>query len=225
MRRSHEFHLIVGMLACIWLVSSSGLEAQSYRADPLFGVWFGGELVPDALDRTCASGDGGAVVFGGSFAVPVGLVGIVARVSSHWRPRTNCGLAMPSEPEPGIYESRRSDLPGGNFTSLDLRVAREVASDGTWVASAGVGWAASSKDVPYLTASFGVRSRVRTSRLGVDLEVSGYRVPWTERTVEVTVDSASGETTTIQLSERHFKDWATTVGLRLTLEIPIAGRR
>ena len=107
--------------------------------------------------------------------------------------------------------------------ALDLRVARDVSSNGTWVASAGVGWAASSKDIPYLTASFGVRSPVRSARLGVDLEVSGYRVPWTERTVQVVLDSESGEATTTQLSERHFKDWATTVGLRLSLEMPVTG--
>lgn len=214
---------VVGLLLAASLQLAGPVQGQDpVTTKPSVALWLGGESVPTALDRTCGSGGGGMAVFGGSLVVPVGSVALEGRMGGHWRPRLDC--AVPSvERGPGIYTERQPAVPGGNFTSLDLRVRWIPVPAGPWTVTAGGGWAASSKDVPYLVTSVGVRSPVRSSHLGLELELAGYRVPWTAETTAVVSDPESGDLVSNPISRRSFKEWAFTVGVRLRLDIPFAG--
>lgn len=210
----------------LWVVPVAGLDGQTPRvpagakARPLFGFLIGGESVPAGLDRTCGdpAGRRGLALLGAFLVVPVGPVGLQGRVNGHLGGTTICAIVDDAPARTGTFIEHVPALPEGGFTTIDLSL-RWPPGDGLWVLAAGGGWAGSSKDVPYVTASVGLRSATRPIRFGADLEVSTHRVPWTERTLQYSDGSVTEQ------SSRRYEAWAPTVGLRITVEIPIVQRR
>lgn len=203
--------------------ATAGAQLPDTEAAPpsleSFGFWFAGESLPHALDPVCgdASGRGGSAVLGGFLVIPVGPIGLEARASRHLRQRLGCALALVERN--GTFTDRSADVGTGDFTTLDLRLRLAVGQRSQWVLGLGGGWAASQKDVPYLTSSVGLR-RGTTVLLGVDLELNSYRVPWTARTAEYDL----GRIVNV-VSDQPFDEWATSLGLRFTIEIPVSRPR
>ena len=180
-----------------------------------FGLWLGGELVPAGVEPACgSSGVQTMGMLGALIVVPVGPFALQGRMGGHGGSET-CVFGGPLLLGLGTHTFRVSEVSAGSFATLDLRV-RWVPSDNLpWVVALGAGWAASSKDIPYLSTSVGLRGAQAIS-VGVDLELSVYRVPWTERTWEVT------DSSTVVTSRRAFEEWSPAVGIRFTLEMPVS---
>lgn len=218
LRRSFAVCLCV---ACV--LATSDVQAQPGERSiddagrPFFGLWLGGESVSSGVDHTCArvSGRSTMGLLGGFLVIPLGPIGIEGTVGRHARSDVIC-----AEPghliQPGTQTSRSPLLPGGGFTSLDLRIRWTPQHDATWFFSAGAGWAGSVKDIPYFITSVGARSRTRSIFLGVNLDVALYHVPWTETTVQIAMDG-----TATQLARRELKEWSPAVGVRFSIEIPV----
>jgi hypothetical protein len=193
--------------------ASSQDERVAYR--PRFGAVFGAESVPMGLDRTCADPTGrrAFLVVGGFLEFPIGPLALQGRVAGHHTGTPLCGIAGPTSP--GVVTEQVPEVPPGSFTTLEVRLRWAAPTGGPLVASVGGGWAASSKDLPFVTTSLGLRSRVASARLGVDLELGAYRAPWTER---VTDYSAASPTI---LTARPYTAWATAFGVLFSLELPV----
>lgn len=213
---------VVGLLTC-----ASALHAQVAEPDarpdrsPMFGVVLGAESVPPGMDPTC-EGSGGRRplgVVGAFLAVPVGPLELQGHMSGHLRPSPHC-VRLPLPIRGGTVIEQVPDVPAGGFAAFDVRVRWVPGDRGRWVVSGGGGWAGSGKSVPYLTTSVGVRGPGESARWGVDLELTSYRVPWTERTREFSLDSSVATT-----SLRRYEEWAPTVGVRFVLEVPVVRGR
>jgi hypothetical protein len=170
--------------------------------------------MPAGIDQPCSAVEPSDMAHAGWFLVlPAGPVSIEARAIRHWRDSPSaCVLPAPLY-ELGTREERLPVLPSGGFGAIELRVRWMPAR--AWVVAAGGGWAGGSKDIPYLSSSVGVRNPAGTPRLGVALDLTAYRVPWIERTVETT------ESEQIETSRRRFEEWALAIGIRLTIEMPM----
>ena len=219
-----QLPLIAVISSALLLGSLSRVQAQIPEAEaspesaPFFGIWLARESLPGAVDPVC----GEAVdrrrrsVFGGFVVVPVGRLGLEGRASRHsGGPDFVC--SGPIADRNGTFTDHSVDVAAGDFMTIDLRLRLAGGSHSWWVLALGAGWAASSKRLPYLTSSVGVRVGAGAGvRGGVDLEMNSYRVPWTALTAEY----EGGSIVTVT-NDRPYKEWATSFGLRFTLEVPV----
>jgi len=187
--------------------------AESGPAASFFGLSWAGESRPGAIDPRCgdSSDRTEGVTAGGFVVLPARTVSVEARFAHHWSPEGPCAIVEENE----TRSDTTSAVGRGGFATLDLRLRWPMRSDGPWVLSAGAGWAASEKDVPYITGSVGVRGGSGV-RWGADLEARSYRVPWTAETGEF----VSGELVQV-VSADSYTAWATSFALRLVVEVPI----
>ena len=211
---------VVGLVSALCL--SPPAVAQEQAAAPprdldqrtAFALWVGAESVPAGIDRVCwETGRRGLGLAGASLVVPLGAVALEGRFGGHWRSGSHCVTAGPPL-LPGTHTEQIPRLPPGSFATLDLRVRWMPSTSRAWYVAAGAGWAASGKDVPYLSTSVGARSPTRAVHLGVDVELALYRVPWEERTIQVADDGAT------ETSRREYTEWAPTLSIRFSIEIP-----
>jgi hypothetical protein len=183
---------------------------------PEFGFWFGVESVPAGVDRNCweSTGRRGMTLLGASIVFPVGPIGVESRVGRHWSSTgTICDVDGPLL-QLGTHRERTPQLPAGSFTALDVRLRWTPLDSRSWFVSAGGGWAASPKRVPYLSASLGTQGAAGTLRVGAELAMTAYRVPWTHRVLQVT------EGAVVEVSRRLLDEWAPTVGVRFSVGVP-----
>jgi hypothetical protein len=205
-------------LVAVCHVTAPGLQAQS-ASTPSFGFWVGAAYAPAGLDPGCSwRHQGGALTnFGAFIVVPTGPMALEGRLGGHLSSGSNLCITagpLPQLQPVGTRTERISALAPGNFAAVDLRIRWMPTSDDALLLAAGGGWAGASKDIPYVNASVGARMPGEGTRVGVDLEVTAYRVPWIERTIETTEEA---QTETIR---RRFDEWAPAVGIRVSIEIP-----
>ena len=213
--------MVVGLVIASWSAppalaqEQAATRSEALDARSAFAFWLGGESVPAGVDRTCwETGRSALGLVGASFIVPLGTIALEGRVGAHWRSESICAAIGPLI-QSGIHTQQIPELPVGSFASLDIRARWTPFPNHPWYVAAGAGWAGSSKDVPYLSTSLGARSASRSPRFGTDLELALYRVPWTERTIDATDDGVT------EIARREYKEWAPTVGIRFSIEIPL----
>jgi hypothetical protein len=200
-----------------WLASVPEMRAQS--SSPSVGFWMGAEYVPGGLDPVCAHWDDarGMPNVGAFVAVPTGPVVVEGRVGGYFRGASPiCDLELHYPLVPGTRTERTSLLPTGNFAAVDLRIRWLPTFSRAVHVAVGGGWAGAAKDVPYLDASLGARWPAGGMHVGVDVELRAYRLPWLERTVEMSEDFVETE-----ILRRRFEEWAPAMGVRFWLEIPM----
>jgi hypothetical protein len=201
----------------VWVPVAQGQGART----PSIGLTVGVADNPNGLQTGCYSRSlrGAMTNLGAFVSIPAGRLAIEGRAGGHFTEGSPvCATAL-MLPEVGTHTERVSSLSSGSFSAVDLRVRWRPARTDALDLAMGGGWAGSMKDVPYLTAGVGGRVPAGQGRLGIDLELTAYRVPWIERTIEVT-DDATTETVL-----GRFTEWAPSLGVRLSAEIPMRWER
>lgn len=208
-------HLLSAAMVLAW---TGNAGAQTPRpaagARPIFGVSYGAESLPTAIDPACGPPVGrrtGSVV-GAYLVVPLGAIGVQGGASLH--PRGAVACASVGILHDGIVTTRSVDVSGGDFMTADIRLRLPGGAGSWWQSSFGGGWAGSGKGLPYMTLSIGARAR-GSIVAGIDAELTSYRVPSILRTADY-----RSETQPVVLSEHSSVDWEHSIALRLVLEVP-----
>lgn len=215
--------LRIAALVSLWLAVSYGVaEAQSATAggedrfSNLLGISAGAEYLPVLLDPICGGSPraprGGSVV-GGFVVVPVGRLGLEGRLAYHHQEGVLCTTS--GDPRDGLVTVDSAAVGSGNFATLDLRLRLPVGVDNRWVFTLGGGWAPVPKDTGYLASSVGIRGGAGM-RIGLDLELSVYRI----RSVSRTVEYDQGVIVSRRPPEVK-ADWEPSFGFRLSVGVPV----
>ena len=203
--------LLVGSIAA---AAQAAPEPPDGDIRPIFGVAVGAESVPHVVDPVCGRLDARHVSgsLSGYVAVPLGPLALQGGATLHPRGEINCPSLQVVRN--GLVTTRSTDIPGGDFVSLDLRLRLPGSATRWWRATLGGGWAASGKGIPYVVGSVGALVR-RSVAVGVELETRSYRVPSVFRTAEYDHGELVG-----LLSDQRRVDWEHATALRFVLEIP-----
>ena len=204
--------------------SISGVAAQAPAGEARIlslavGAFYAGESIPQPMNSRCGhtagreAGDNLGIVVSGR----VGRFSIEGRVGNHYTTDYVCPGSLRDVAD-GVHTFRVPDMSAGDFGTTDLRLRIGLGRGGWLDLAAGGGWIWS-KEVAYVTSSVGLRHGA-SLRYGVDLEVTTYRLPWLSRTA-----TYLGGSMIEILNERPYREWATGLGLRLVLEVPIVSLR
>ena len=219
--------LIVGLSAGLLSAPLTGAFSQSGEPDTgaasghYFGVGYASESLPNAVDPICgrAAGRRGGSVLGAFLFVPIfAAVSVEGRVSYHARPGEMGCMGSERLNRDETLTLSSVDVGAGDFPTMDLRLRLAAGPRSWWVAAVGAGWAGSTKDLPYVVSSAGLRGGSRV-RWGIDLELASYRVPWTEETAVYQV----GQPVNV-IATRSHNAWESSFGGRFVLEIPVTRR-
>lgn len=208
----------LGLATALVFLMGGGAEGQAPQpranlGSTILGVWFSAESLPRAMDPNCGNSQGHreSYALGALVVIPVGRLSLRGSAGVHRRPEFFCSGVLIDRN--GIYTIPSSRLAAGDFATTELVLQTSVRN--WFVFGLGGGWAWS-KNVPYLTSIVGVRFG-RGLRLGGDLEITSFRVPWISRTAEY----EEGFIVSV-LADDFYHDWGSAWSLSFVLDLPVS---
>jgi hypothetical protein len=129
---------------------------------------------------------------------------------------SDCPVGIPLRD--GVYTDQGPKTSRQVPVTIGLAAYKLLGSRREWVVGLGGGWTAARGHAPYVRALIGIRRGHRV-RWGVDAVMDTYGVPWKSRTAEY----QQGIVVKV-ISERSYRDWASSVGLVLRVGFPFVGK-